>query len=206
LIGSLLGTVFDRDPAAGRVILDVGGVGYELAISMQTLRHVPDPGESCRLWVHTHAREDVLGLFGFGAREERTLFRMLISVPKVGPRNAMATLGGLPWPDLVRCIAAGEHARLTKIPGIGKKTAEQIVLTLGDKVSSLLEAAGGQARPPSDSESDHPKRDDAAAILVGLGWRAKAVDKALASVLAETESDASLDEIVRRTLARLMER
>ena len=205
MIGMLHGTVMEREPSRGRVILDVGGVGYEVAVSVQTLRDVPESGAACKLWIHTHVREDTLALFGFASAEERALFRLLVSVPKVGPKNALATLGGLPWIELVRVLAAGEHGRLTKIPGIGKKTAEQMVLTLGDKVGAMLEKIG-DTPATAVSTSDHPQRDEAQTMLVALGWKAKAVHNALDKVLPTTAGDTALDEIVRRTLAQLMDR
>ena len=93
MIGRLKGIVEVRDPTRGQVVLDVGGVGYEVQVSLQTLAMVPDPGEACSLWIHTHVREDILALYGFATERERQLYRLLTSVPKVGPRHAIATLG-----------------------------------------------------------------------------------------------------------------
>ena len=134
MIGWIQGEIISRDPAAGLVVLDVRGVGYELRVSLQTLADVPGPDEPLALWVHTHVREDQIALYGFSKQEERSMFRLLTSVPKVGPKNALATLGGLPLAELVACIAEGDAKTLTKTPGIGKRTAEQIVLTLRDKL------------------------------------------------------------------------
>lgn len=208
MIGRLTGTVELRDPSAGRVLLDVQGVGYEVAVSLQTLSDVPDPGQPCTLWIHTHVREDALSLFGFAKPEARAMFRLLTSVPKVGPKHALATLGGLPLGKLVHTIASGDAARLTKIPGIGKRTSEQIILTLKDKVALLGLALEGEAETPEPATDDgsHPLASDAAAMLVALGWKPKVVDKALSQVLADADADTSLDELVRRALASLMER
>jgi len=218
MIGWLRGRVVRRDPAAGVVILESNGVGWELHVSIQTLAGVPEVGAQVELWIHTNVREDAITLFGFANEREKQLFRMLTSVPKVGPRNAIAVLGGFPVLELVECIAASESAKLVKIPGIGKKTAEQIVLTLGDKVVTVLELmraeAGRPAPTPDDGEdvAAPPATDlgaDAREVLLSLGWKAKPVDRALAAVLDELDADAdagNLDALVRATLAKLMER
>ena len=215
MIGWLQGRVIRRDPPAGRVIVEAGGVGYELLVSIQTFAEVPDEGERVSLWVHTNVREDAITLFGFADEQEKRLFRMLTAVPKVGPRNAIAVLGGFPARELAECIAAGESGKLVKIPGIGKKTAEQIVLTLQDKVVTLLELLRARAGEPS-AQPELPVDDAAEAlageareVLVSLGWKGKAVDRALAQVLeelGEAAGDSNLDALVRATLARLMER
>jgi Holliday junction DNA helicase RuvA len=215
VIGWIRGTVVRRQPAAGVVIVESQGVGWELHVSIQTLAGVPAEGELVELWVHTNVREDAIQLFGFASEREKQLFRMLTSVPKVGPRNAVAVLGGFPVLELVECIAAGESAKLVKIPGIGKKTAEQIVLTLGDKVVTLLEhirlESGEQPVQPELSPQEHGDELQAAAreVLLSLGWKAKVVDKALAAVLDELGDEArgaDLDALVRAALAKLMER
>ena len=213
MIGRLSGVVLERDPSGGRVLLDVQGVGYEVAVSLQTLSDVPEAGHPCALWIHTHVREDALALFGFARLESRAMFRMLTSVPKVGPKHALATLGGLPLPQLLRTVAEGDAGQLTKIPGIGKRTAEQIILTLKDKVLPLLLTVGDEAPVESapTPEDGHPLRVDAEAMLIALGWKAKVVGQALDRVLEDAESTGAfdslnLDELVRRALAQLMER
>jgi Holliday junction DNA helicase RuvA len=218
MIGWVRGKVVRRLPAAGVVIVECSGVGWELHVSMQTLASVPDQGEVVELFVHTNVREDAIQLFGFADECEKQLFRMLTSVPKVGPKNALAVLGGFPVLELVEGIAAGESGKLTKIPGIGKKTAEQIVLTLSDKAVTLLElmrvAAGGvptQTELPSDTAEELATGFAIAArdVLISLGWKPKPVEKALASViveLGEEAEQANLDALVRAALAKLMDR
>ena len=218
MIGWIRGKVVRRSPAAGVVIVESGGIGWELYVSIQTLAGVPAEGHEVELWVHTNVREDAIQLFGFADDREKQLFRMLTSVPKVGPRNAVAVLGGFPVLELVECIAAGESAKLVKIPGIGKKTAEQIVLTLSDKAVSLLAllraesgATPTQTELPGDTSEQlaGPARE----VLISLGWKPKPVEKALAEVLDElldergdTAHAPNLDALVRSTLAKLMER
>jgi Holliday junction DNA helicase RuvA len=214
MIGWIRGKVVRRNPAGGVIIIEAQGVGWELQVSLQTLAGVPSEGEMVELWIHTNVREDAIQLFGFADEREKQLFRMLTSVPKVGPRNAVAVLGGLPVLELVECIAAGESAKLVKIPGIGKKTAEQIVLTLGDKAVTLLELmrSSGDGAPAQTELPGEAASELAAAardVLLSLGWKQKPVDKALAQVIEElgdAAKGADLDALVRPTLARLMER
>jgi Holliday junction DNA helicase RuvA len=214
MIGWLRGEIRYRDSAAGDVILDVGGVGYEVATSLQTLAFVGEVGETCELWIHTHVREDVLALFGFASMAERALFRLLMSVPKVGPKQAMTTMSGLPAQELARCLAQGDVERLTRIPGIGRKTAEQMTLTLRDKIAPHLADLGASDTPIIVTESDERSnevRHDAFAMLVALGWKPKQVEQVLGALLngEDVESNAdelALDSLVRLALTRLMER
>lgn len=205
MIGWLDGIVRLRDPLSGTVILDVGGVGYQLTVSWQTFARVPEVGQRTSLWVHTHAREDVLALYGFGTPEEKQMYMLLTSVPQIGPRNAIGVLGGLPLPELLDAIASGDQATLERIPGVGKRTAERILVDLRDKVERLR----GQGEPspvpvagPGRANVEH-LRDEARAVLVNLGWKLKPVDTVLAKLDA---SDVDLDALVRRALAQLMAR
>lgn len=213
MLGWLRGTVVVRNPAAGLVIVETQGIGWELHVSIQTLAGVPEEGREVALHVHTNVREDAIQLFGFADAWEKQLFRMLTSVPKVGPKNAIAVLGGFPVRELVECIAARESAKLVKIPGIGGKTAEQIVLTLHDKMPAVMELmriAGGQAPVQTELPSEPAEFGvEARDVLVSLGWKLKAVEKALREVgdeLGDEGRTANLDAIVRATLAKLMER
>lgn len=209
MIGWLSGIVVHRDAKQGVVILNVGGVGYELRVSLQTLADVGETDELCSLWVHTHAREDQLLLFGFATQAEKQLFLLLTGVPKVGPKHAMAVLGGFPLAELVDHLAQGREDMLTRIPGIGKKTAEQILLSLGEKVAALAdEFAGARPGPTPASAAPEPPAlvAEAKQVLVDLGWRVKEVEVALAKITAGAETTGSLDELVRKTLAQLMER
>lgn len=199
MIGWLSGIVRARDPLAGEVILDVGGVGYQLTVSLQTLASVPTNGEPCELWIHTHVREDVLALFGFGDATERRMFRMLIGVPQVGPKLAIAVLGGFPLPELLAAIEGENRTLLERIPGVGKRTAERILLDLKDKVGVLAPSS-----TPSKPSASSSFADDAREVLVNLGWKAKEVDAALSK--ADDGAHASLDSLVRRALALLMSR
>lgn len=211
MIGFLSGIVAHRDVKHGVVIINVGGVGYEVRVSMQTLASVGEPDELCTLWIYTYVREDQITLFGFASPAEKQLFLMLTSVPKVGPKHAVAVLGGFPLPELVGHLAQGREDMLTRVPGIGKKTAEQILLSLQEKVAAIAhELDEGQApRPAAPTRPQLSQvQEEAKQVLVELGWRLKEVETALAKVIAAgwSETAGSLDELVRKTLAQLMER
>lgn len=205
MIGWLSGTVRARDPIAGEVILEAGGVGYQITVSLQTLAAVPDLGNPCTLWIHTHVREDALALFGFGDPIERRVFRLLTGVPQVGPKLAVAVLGGFPLPELLAAIEGEQRMLLERIPGVGKRTAERILLDLKDKVGPLRDATG--PTPTAADSGVHVSSsfaDDARAVLVNLGWKVKDVDVALGK--ADDGKPATLDALVRRALAHLMSR
>jgi len=209
MIGHLSGVVLVRDALTGTIVLDVHGVGYQLTVSWQTFADVPDEGEECSLWVHTHVREEALALYGFMRPEERRMFQLLTSVPQVGPKNAVAVLGGFPLLELLEAIGQGQQATLQRIPGVGKRTAERIILDLREKVEPLAAALGVDdedgteaAEPASDEALD----DEARAVLVNLGWKPKVVDAALAKAHDADPPPEDLDGLVRRTLAVLMAR
>ena len=135
MIAHLRGQIFSKSPSA--VILECGGVGYELAISVATYTELADPGTQASLYVHTHVREDALLLFGFQELAEKRLFEKLLTISGIGPKLAITVLSGISAERLVGAIRGGDHATLTKIPGIVKKTAERVVLELKDKLDEM---------------------------------------------------------------------
>ncbi len=209
MIGHLRGNVLVRDALTGTIVLDVGGVGYQLTVSWQTFAEVPEEGQDCALWVHTHVREDALSLFGFVRPEERRMFQLLTSVPQVGPKNAVAVLGGFPLPELLEAIGQSQQATLQRIPGVGKRTAERIILDLREKVEPLVASLGLEddtENPTPSAEPGDALDDEARAVLVNLGWKPKVVDGALAKAHEADPAPEDLDALVRRTLAVLMAR
>jgi holliday junction DNA helicase RuvA len=159
---------------ADHVVVDTGGVGYRLAVSAETLRHVPAVGKSVVLHTHLVVRDDALALYGFASEEERELFLMLIAVQSVGPKVALAVLSGGAPRDLLAALAAGDTARLQAAPGVGKRTAERIIVELREKV-------GASASVPAvlaGARSDDP-RVQARDGLLGLGYSAAEVDQLL---------------------------
>ncbi|MBV9767684.1 MAG: Holliday junction branch migration protein RuvA [Acidobacteriaceae bacterium] len=139
MIGHLRGTVFEKHP--NQVIVEAAGVGYDVLIPISTYTSLPDAGAAVSLHIYTHVREDTLSLFGFATPEEKALFERLISVSGIGPKLAITVLSGLATPELVAAIRSSDVLRLVRIPGVGKKTAERMVLELKDKLAAV-DAAG----------------------------------------------------------------
>ena len=165
MIALVRGDVAVRRP--DHVVVDCGGVGYRLAVSAETLKHVPAAGKPATLHAHLVVRDDQLALFGFHSEEERDLFLMLLGVQAVGPKVALAVLSGGPPRELISAIAAGDAARFQAVPGIGKRTAERIIVELREKVAECPTA------PPSRSRGGDDPARLARDGLVGLGSRSK---------------------------------
>src|SRR5579859_936285 len=172
---------------ADHVVIDCGGVGYRLSVSAETLRHVPAVGNPVSLHSHLIVRDDALALYGFASEEERELFLMLLSVQSVGPKVALAVLSGGPPRELVASLAAGDAARFQAVPGIGKRTAERIVVELREKVGATL---GGRVADPAIKVS---RRDDPRALaregLVELGYSPAEADELLEDAAGERAED-----------------
>ncbi len=191
MIARLSGILFEKLP--DRVVLDVGGVGYAIAISFQTYQELPDAGGSVALLVHTHVREDTLALFGFASDREKKLFEMLISVSGVGPKLALTLLSGIPADDLLGALARGDARRLVSIPGIGKKTAERLTLELKEKAEKLfVPPAGG---PGIEAQ-------DVVSALVNFGYRKSDAERAV-DQLTRRGAPPSFAEFLKEALAAL---
>jgi Holliday junction DNA helicase RuvA len=189
------GEVAARAPA--RLVLDVGGVGYDLCVPLSSRFH--SSGRT-RAWTHFAVREDAHTLFGFDDRETRDLFRLLLTVRGVGPTMALAVLSGLPRDPLIEAVAAGDAATLTRIRGIGNKTAQQILLDLRDKAAELLARTGDSAHPARAPEGGKdPNIEDAVAALVSIGYSEK--DARLSVERAAGQVDKKdLERLVRAAL------
>lgn len=182
MIGHLRGTLLEKTP--NRVVVDAGGVGYEVLIPISTYTALPDEGAGAALRIFTHVREDTLTLFGFATPEEKNVFERLISVSGIGPKLGLQVLSGLPTMDLVSAIRSGDVGRLVRIPGVGKKTAERIVLELRDKLTGVEQpAAAAQAIEPGPALS-HLERDVLSA-LVNLGCARPAAEEAIRKAQAQ---------------------
>jgi holliday junction DNA helicase RuvA len=188
MIGFLEGRILALNP--GGVLLAVGGVGYEVQVPLSAHRLL-EGRESAALYVHTHVREDALALFGFPTRRERDTFRLLISVSGVGPRIALALLSGLPPEELAAAIEGEQWRRLAAVPGIGKRTAERLVVELKGKLGAVAGPAAGTAR------------EDAISALVNLGYAARAAEEAVGELLRESP-DLDLGTLLRRALKTLV--
>jgi Holliday junction DNA helicase RuvA len=197
LIGFLRGALRARTPE--RVVLDCGGVGYEIAISLETFARIERVtlGGELELEIHTHVREDALALYGFATAREKLLFEKLIAVSGIGPRLAQVVLSGMAPDDLLAALAAGDLARLVTIPGVGKKTAERMVVELRDKVQALAaELPSTKASATGGSDSD------LAAALVNLGYKPSQAEAAVAAARKEAAA-APFGELLRLALRRL---
>ena len=205
MIGWLRGRVVAEEPSG--LVLDIGGVGYELTVPVGTLGRAPsDPKGEVELWVHTHVREDALELFGFASELERRVFRLLVSVPNVGPKTAIGVLGALPIADLSRAISARDLGRLGKVPGIGKKTAERLVVELVDKLPALMPADTlGKAGRGAGLSAASGTAQLLLKALVNMGYRPAEAERAvdhLGKRLSGPEAE-PLSDLLRSALAFL---
>lgn len=202
MIGRLTGRVIEEED--GGTILDVNGVGYDLVVPIGTIGRAKSDAEGrVTLYVHTHVREDTFSLFGFASEGDRLAFRTLIGVSSVGPKTAVAVLSALPARELGQAIARKELGKLTSISGIGKKTAERLLLELKDKLS-ILEAAPPvlpgtkpQARAPSSANGDVLAR-----ALVGMGYKQAEADRAIEQ-LADKMDELPLADLIKEALSVL---
>ena len=182
MIASVRGTVAERRP--DHVVVECAGVGYRLAVSAETLRHVPAAGAEALLHAHLVLRDEGMQLYGFATEQERALFLMLIGVQGVGPKVALAVLSGGPPRELLRAIGGGDTGRFQAVPGIGKRTAERIIVELREKV----EGAAGPPAGPAGAPSDDP-RALARQGLVALGFSAQEADELLDRSRGDTPED-----------------
>ena len=199
MIGRIRGALIEKRP--GRVVVDVGGVGYEIHIPLSTFYELPEDGAGVDLLIHTHVREEALQLYGFGSALEKELFEKLITVSGIGPKLAITILSGIPPQELVAALGNGSLERLTRIPGVGRKTAERLIVELRDKMLALQASQVARAAPAAAADS---VRDDLISALVNLGYRrpdAEAcADKALAE---EPAGDRRLENALRLALRSL---
>lgn len=199
MIASLRGKLAQK--ALDHVVIDVGGVGYHLVVSTQTLAELPGVGEPVFLLCHTHVREDALQLYGFLADEERLAFGALLTVSGIGPKLAVTVLSGLPVAKLVEAIAAGDHKRLQAVPGIGKKMAERLVVELKDRFARMATTLGRtpSAQPPALGQQE------VVDALVNLGYKRSQVEKVVAEVVRQAEQPQPAEQVLRRSLAAIAE-
>lgn len=188
-------------------IVDVGGVGYEVVIPLSTFYELGENGSQVQLRIYTHVREDALQLFGFKTARERELFLQLISVNGVGPGLAIKLLSGMNADEMIASIRTNNLVRLVAIPGVGRKTAERLVVDLRDKIAALSSPAleeefAAQAAAAGSPSSPDAMRDDAISALVNLGYQKAAAEKAVKTA-ADEGGELSVELILRRSLRRL---
>jgi len=194
MIAHLRGTLLSKRP--NQAIVETHGVGYDVVISVPTFTEMPAAGAEVALHIHTHVREDALSLYGFLRLAEKHLFEKLLTVSGIGPKLAITILSGMPADEMVGAIRGGDLARLTRIPGIGKKTAERMVLELRDKLPAPAGSSEMSAPPAS------PVEEDVISALVNLGYQRAAADKALLAARGGKSSQ-SFDVLFREALGAL---
>jgi holliday junction DNA helicase RuvA len=192
MIAHLRGRLIAKRP--NQAVVEVAGVGYDVTITIPTFSDLPAAGSEVALHIYTHVREDAIALFGFLRAEEKQLFEKLIQVSGIGPKLAITILSGMPAAEMVSAIRAGDIARLTRIPGIGKKTAERMVLELRDKLEGFGES------PPAKLVT--PVEEDVLSALVNLGYQRVAAERALAAAAGNGRAT-SFDVLFRDALSTL---
>jgi Holliday junction DNA helicase RuvA len=197
MIAHLQGRLLEKYP--NRVIVVVQGVGYEVHVPLSTFYVVGEPGSEISLRIHTHVREDALALYGFATLLELQLFERLISVSGIGPKLALAVLSGIEPDNLIAAVRGGDVARLTAIPGVGKKTAERIGLELRDKMAAFLPAEGAAASSMSPNES---LKADVLSALLNLGYHRPLAERALEAAL-KAPGEATVEKTLRLALREL---
>ena len=202
MIAYLSGKLLQKQPNS--VIINVGGVGYEVTIPLSTFYGLGEAGADVALKIHTNVREDAIQLFGFSTSGEKELFLRLTSVTGIGPKLAIVILSGMPVVELITAIRTNNVVRLTAIPGIGRKTAERLALELRDKLAGIsLDEGGPQAAAATELEpAASDVRDDTIAALVQLGYPKPVAERAVSAALRE-EGDRSIQAVLRRALKNL---
>ena len=197
MIGRLRGTLAEKQPP--HLLLDVNGVGYELEVPMTTLYRLPAVGEPLSLHTHQVVREDVHLLYGFFEKRERELFRELIRLNGVGPKLALALMSGLEVDELVRCVQAQDTAALVKVPGVGKKTAERLLVELKDRFKAWesIPSIAPLVVEPQLAQAVSSAENDAVSALISLGYKPQEASRAVAAV---KEDGMSSEDLIRRAL------
>jgi holliday junction DNA helicase RuvA len=193
MIAHLRGRLITKHP--NQAVVEAGGVGYDVTITVPTFSELPGSGAEVALHIHTHVREDAIALFGFLRTHEKQLFERLIAVSGIGPKLAVTILSGMPADEMVGAIRGNDIARLTRIPGIGRKTAERMVLELRDKLDDFGVA-------PAAAEAVTPVAEDVLSALVNLGYQRTAAERALATARKTSVSD-SFEVLFRDALAQV---
>jgi Holliday junction DNA helicase RuvA len=199
MIAHLRGRLLFKSP--NQATVECAGVGYDVTISVTTFSALPGEGAEASLHIHTHVREDQIALFGFSETQEKRLFEKLLTISGIGPKLAITVLSGIASDRLVTAIRSGDHATLTRIPGIGKKTAERVVLELKDKLDDLAAAI-----PPSAGSAMHhgPAGDDALSALVNLGYPRPIAQKAIETAIGKNaEAAHDFETLFRAAMAAI---
>jgi Holliday junction DNA helicase RuvA len=198
MIAHLSGKLLSKQP--NQVIVDVNGVGYEVHVPLSTFYELGEIGNPVQLRIYTHVREDTIALFGFKSSNEKLMFEQVTSISGIGPKLGITILSGMPVDELVTAIRQSNLARLTSIPGIGKKTAERLVVELRDKLSKL---GGGSTGEQLAAQSGSQPQEDVVSALVNLGYAKPAAEKAVHTVVSNSKTEPAFEELLRTALRQL---
>lgn len=193
MIGYLTGNLLQKKP--NQVILDVNGIGFLLNISFTTFEKLPEIGNISSFYTYLNVREDDLSLFGFLSEEDKKLFEMLISINGIGPKLAIGMLSGVSTQDLVQAVANQDVVKLTQIPGVGRKTAERLIIELKDKLATLVQTQ-------VSFTSNYKVRNDATAALVNLGFNSKKVEKIITDIIS-LQNEITIEELIKKSITLL---
>jgi Holliday junction DNA helicase RuvA len=196
MIARLSGVLAAKKPT--HIVVDVGGVGYRLFVSLTTFYTLPDEGEQVTLAVHTHVREEAMHLFGFADEGEKGVFEKLIGISKVGPKLALTILSGLDYKRLAEAVRTQDKGRLSAIPGVGRKTADRLIVELADKLADVAALSAEGGNPPSVGSV----ADDAVEGLASLGYKKPEATKAVEKIL-NARPDTPLEKLLREALGLL---
>ena len=199
MIAHIQGRLHFKSPE--NLIIDVDGIGYQVHVPLTTFYELPDVGDTVALHIHTHVREDALQLYGFQAQEEKALFVRLMRVAGIGPRLAVNILSGISPAELAECLGQGDLARLISIPGVGRKTAERIMVEMRDKLPAL--AADRDIALSVKSAADEAVMDDAISALVNLGYKKGVARKAIDQAIERLEGEINLESLLKESLRAL---
>lgn len=202
MIAALSGILLVKQP--NHIIVDVGGVGYEVLVSGRTYERLPGAGDEVFLYIYTSVREDAITLFGFSKAEDKELFLLLNTVSGVGPKLALGILSGISVSDLCEALSLKNFSRLTALSGVGKKTAERLCVELGDKVGSFYTAVGADQHAPDESMLEGDNIQDALSALVNLGYPQNTVWQALRKIQQQqVVDDMKIEDLIRAALRLL---
>lgn len=201
MIGQIRGIILEKQPP--QLVVDVQGVGYEIDAPMGTFYQLPEVGKEVRLFTHFVVREDAQLLYGFYTRDERLLFRALLKVNGIGPRSALTILSSTAPEEFVRCVLNNDTVTLVRVPGIGKKTAERLIIEMRDKLSDWYKAkpVDGMVQQLHEQGGRHQTVQDAISALIALGYKQQEANRAVAKM---DDGSASSEELIRRSLREMM--
>ena len=200
MIARIKGTLIHK--SIGHVVVDAQGIGYRVFIPLSTFYELPDTGQTVALNIHTHVKEDAIHLFGFHKPEDQDIFQMLISVAGIGPKLALNILSGIPAGEFLRAVTQGNLGRLISIPGVGKKTAERILVELKDRILKV-ELREARADQQPETADDEAIKEDALSALINLGYKSTVARNVIDRIIAVSSAKLSLDVLLKEALKTL---